>query len=265
MSYIELTQQDITLQQNLLHQYQTALKNLPKGRLTYKTIDGKIYYYWIDAAKKQHYIQTKNARLIYDLKYRRFLEESIRRIEQNLHIQKKLLKNYTPYDPQTIQQSLPKTYSDLILPANIQTTSAARSVLKPDYRPEGLTVSTSFGTYMRSKSEVIIAELMHAAKIPFQYEPKIRLQTPDGRWITYHPDFEITPPLCDEIYWEHAGLLNNENYRNSFFKKIAVYHHNNIAMPKNLIVTMDNPDGTLDVAAIDRIIKGQLLPLFSNS
>ena len=36
-------------------------------------------------------------------------------------------------------------------------------------------------------------------------------------------------------------------------------------MPKNLIVTMDNPDGTLDVAAIDRIIKGQLLPLMNVS
>lgn len=265
MGYIELTQQDITLQKKLLQQYQIALKKLPQGRLTYKIIKGKPYYYWIDAANKQHYISSKDIQLICDLKYRRFLEESIRRIERNLPMQEKLLKSYTPYDPHSIQQRLPNVYSDLHLPANILTNSAARPIPNPDYRPESLTFSTSFGIHMRSKSEVIIAELIHAAKIPFQYEPKLRLKTPDYRWITYHPDFAIVPPLGDEIYWEHAGLLSNENYRNSFFRKIAIYHHNNIVMPKNLIVTMDNPDGTLDVAAIDRIIKGQLLPLFAES
>ena len=262
MGYIELTQQDIALQKKLLHQYHTALQKLPQGKLTYKTINGRLYYYWIDSAKKQHYIHSKNSDLIYDLKYRRFLEEATCQIEQNLHIQEKVLTRYGPYDPFSIQKRLPKAYSDLVLPSNLKSKSPHHDGAEPSNRPEGLTYSTSFGLYLSSKTEVIIAELMHAANIDFRYEPKVRLQTPDGHWITYRPDFEITPPLYEDIFWEHAGLLHNERYRESFFNKITTYHHNNIVMPKNLIVTMDNPDGTLDVAAIDRIIKGQLLPLF---
>ena len=261
MGYIEITKEDISLQKKLLCQCQSALSNLPKGRLARKNIKGKSYYYLVDSEGRQIYIRKENKKLIYNLRYRRLLEETIKRMSANIKAQSVLLNCYAPYDPVSVQKSLPMTYRDI----NLKRDSDAPAEPVPKgqaYYPEGLIYPTSFGMYLRSKSEVLIAELLHASKIPFQYEPNLRLQSVDGFWYNCHPDFRIIPEVGRDIYWEHAGMMNNASHRENLYRKITDYHHNNIVIPTNLIITMDGPDGIIDTAAINRIINGQLLPLF---
>lgn len=50
--------------------------------------------------------------------------------------------------------------------------------------------------------------------------------------------------------------------RQKNFKRLAVYHYNDIYPPKNLIITMDSKSGGIDIDAIQNIITNQLLPLF---
>lgn len=66
------------------------------------------------------------------------------------------------------------------------------------------------------------------------------------------------------IYWEHLGRLDDDDYAMRNFTRILDFYDNCIVAPDNLILTMDGPTGTIDAAAIDRIIKGQLLPLFQS-
>ena len=120
MGYTEMTKQDIAVQKQLLQQYQEALNTLPTGRLTCKRKQNHLYYYRITPTGQQIYIQTRDAHLVHQLKYRKFLEEAINRMEKNIRMQEKLLQNYAPYDPRTIQQSSDiATFSQKCIPHSL--------------------------------------------------------------------------------------------------------------------------------------------------
>ena len=75
------------------------------------------------------------------------------------------------------------------------------------------------GNHVRSKSEVIICNLLYEHDIPYQYEEKLFYE--DGRWI--EPDFTITLPSGKKLFWEHVGLLGTEIYDANWSRKLDVY------------------------------------------
>jgi hypothetical protein len=86
---------------------------------------------------------------------------------------------------------------------------------------------------VRSKSEVIIANILFERDIPFVYE--MRLNAPDGTF--YLPDFTLTL-FGDQWYWEHLGMLHNADYRKHWEKKLAWYEKHGFA--NHLIVTEEH-------------------------
>jgi exodeoxyribonuclease V alpha subunit len=87
---------------------------------------------------------------------------------------------------------------------------------------------------VRSKSEVIIANMLFERGIPFRYEQP--LYGPDGSF--YLPDFTITWRGAD-YYWEHVGMLHRDDYRAHWEKKRAWYERN---FKAQLIVTEEGGD-----------------------
>jgi exodeoxyribonuclease V alpha subunit len=71
---------------------------------------------------------------------------------------------------------------------------------------------------VRSKSEVIIANMLFERDIAFRYEAQ--LYGPDGKF--YLPDFTITW-AGDTWYWEHLGRLDNPIYKRHWDEKRAWY------------------------------------------
>lgn len=82
-----------------------------------------------------------------------------------------------------------------------------------------LIYETNDGTYVRSKSEAIIANLLYAANIKYKYEEK--LYYTDTKWI--EPDFTIYLPNGEKLYWEHIGMLGKEEYDVRWSEKIDIY------------------------------------------
>ena len=116
---------------------------------------------------------------------------------------------------------------------------------------------TSRGEAVRSKSEVIIANLLHAKNIDYHYEHPLEI----GGVIKY-PDFTIEDDDTGiTYYWEHCGLLHDTSYKQRWADKLAWYKANNI-LPREdgggasgtLIVTHDRADGGIDSAAIGKLI-----------
>jgi len=87
---------------------------------------------------------------------------------------------------------------------------------------------------VRSKSEVIIANMLFERNIPFRYEQP--LFAPDGTF--YLPDFTITWRGTD-YYWEHVGMLHREDYRAHWEKKRAWYER---FFKGRLIITEEGSD-----------------------
>lgn len=99
------------------------------------------------------------------------------------------------------------------------------------------------GDMLRSKSEVIIANLLHERALPFHYE--LPLFAPDGTLRL--PDFTIASS-GKMYYWEHLGLLDQTKYADEWKRKKAWY---DLWFPDQLIVTEEGPQ--LSKSALDTI------------
>lgn len=87
---------------------------------------------------------------------------------------------------------------------------------------------------VRSKSEVIISNLLHQHEVPFTYETP--LLAPDGTMKL--PDFSVTWK-GETYFWEHLGLLDQADYSAQWRDKREWYER---WFPNRLLVTEEGPD-----------------------
>ena len=79
---------------------------------------------------------------------------------------------------------------------------------------------TDRGERVRSKSEVIIANLMAKENIPYKYECPLYL----NGFGTVHPDFTaLNVRERKEYYWEHLGMMEDPEYSEKAVRKISAY------------------------------------------
>lgn len=111
---------------------------------------------------------------------------------------------------------------------------------------------TSTGVRVRSKSEVIIAEALYRAGIPFRYEYPISVKG----WRTLYPDFTcLNTTSREEIIWEHFGLMGDPDYTENAIQKISHYAASGYILGKNLIVTFESGNTPLSVKQVQAYIK----------
>ena len=111
-----------------------------------------------------------------------------------------------------------------------------------DWYEEGKVHRTLADQMVRSKSEVIIANMLFERDVLFRYE--VPLYAPDGTF--YLPDFTIKW-RGEEWYWEHLGMLDREEYRNHWEVKKAWYAKN---FPGRLLVTTESPNLSLNASSL---------------
>lgn len=114
------------------------------------------------------------------------------------------------------------------------------------------------GEAVRSKSEVIIANLLYSKEINYSYEKPLTLGD-----VTKYPDFSIEDDESGiTYYWEHCGLLNDPLYKARWDAKKLWYRENEIlpyseggGSKGTLIETSDDENGGISSLLIEEIIK----------
>lgn len=120
----------------------------------------------------------------------------------------------------------------------------------------GLIHTTTRGDVVRSKSEALIAELLHARSIDYAYERKLTFD--DGSFR--YPDFTIEDDdLGRTVYWEHLGMLNDSVYAERWAAKRQWYLDHGVVEhpatgPRVLACTRDDEAGGIDNKAIVSLI-----------
>jgi hypothetical protein len=122
----------------------------------------------------------------------------------------------------------------------------------------GLIHKTRKGIAVRSKSELIIADLLYSKQIDFMYERP--LVAPNGSWRS--PDFTIEDDTTGKtIYWEHLGMLQRPSYRRKWEAKLVWYRNNGITPETEgggpsgtLVITEDGADGSISSADIEALV-----------
>lgn len=126
---------------------------------------------------------------------------------------------------------------------------------KQRYYDASLIHKTLKGELVRSKSEVIIANMLYEAGITYEYEKELPLGE-DGTRI---PDFTIDDAESGMLfYWEHCGMMSDRHYRKRWEEKQAVYAKHDIVEGENLIVSYDDLNGSIDSVAIKALIEKYL-------
>ena len=109
---------------------------------------------------------------------------------------------------------------------------------------------TRKGLRVRSKSEVIIADILDELAVPFLYEKPLYLK--NG---TVHPDFTLLNiRKRQEVFWEHFGMMDDMDYRNNAFNKIRNYESSGFYQHDSLIWTFETEKIPLNTKEIRKMI-----------
>ena len=109
---------------------------------------------------------------------------------------------------------------------------------------------------VRSKSEVIIANMLNTKGIPYHYEFPVKINSS----LTIYPDFLcLNKRTRQEFYWEHCGMMDDSGYSRELVKRLALYAQKNIIPGKNLILTMETREQPLNTKDVERVIDALLV------
>lgn len=123
--------------------------------------------------------------------------------------------------------------------------------------PEKLQFETEKGDMVRSKSEVIIANILYNNSdfLLYKYERPLKLMM-NGKEILMHPDFTIIHKRTGRIkYWEHVGRIDDPIYANDFVKRFNVYIMNDLLPGRDIVFTSETMNRPLDIKVVKKIIQ----------
>jgi ATP-dependent exoDNAse (exonuclease V) alpha subunit len=113
---------------------------------------------------------------------------------------------------------------------------------------ENLIHRTLKGHMVRSKSELVIANLIFGMGLEYAYERVLVGTAQAGR---LRPDFSFTDPAGDLIVWEHLGMLDKADYRKAWDWKKAWYLANGFREGETLFTSTEHPETGLDAKALE--------------
>ncbi len=248
--------------EKILYRIEKELEEMPEGGLGCKQIGRHAYYYHYTKGKDgkviQRYLPEEEEKLATTLKRKRFMQLSVKRLRIGVKAIGIFLKTFLIYDPDEILAELPASFRCLAYKADSNggnTDWAYEKYETNELYKDGLVYGTVGGLMVRSKSEAIIAGLLESYDIPFRYEAALKLE---GK--TYYPDFTIMRPRDNNIlYWEHFGMMDDEEYASRAERKLAVYRKNSILPLNQLITTYETAKTPLNAQDIQSILKAFLL------
>ena len=166
------------------------------------------------------------------------------------------LKKYNPEVFKSIYSDLSEGRKQYVLPVDVSDQEFIRrwESLEFEHKPfdEGTVEHyTSKGERVRSKSEVMIADALAQAGIPYRYECPLELGN-----VKVHPDFTLLRiGDREEIFWEHLGKMDDAEYSSSALQRIRLFEMHGIYPGVNLIMTMEMKEQPINLVVINRMIR----------
>ena len=266
--------------------YINELDNCPSGSLLNNKCRGVPRYYHSYYDKngnwKRIYL-SPNDSMIETLARKEYLKQTIPAIQKNIKLLDGVLARYASLDPVDIIQMTRRAYR--LLPdqsffagqhenelwkvvEDLETLTddlieyrcdAHRDWANQDYPKNtheyrGLHL-TSFGLRVRSRGEIVIAEVAHSMGIPFRYDQFITLD--DGSTIS--PDFSFEDNYYDEFYIEYCGMMDFPDYVRRHLIKRGRYEKNAINEWSN-IRYIYSKDDSLNAAEVRHILLDWVVP-----
>lgn len=228
----------------------------------------KSYYYVRKKGERTYtYLGGDSNREVRNIKEYRYLKRLLCDIDSEIALLSALHEGHLDISFDAVNNRLPLTYRDPSLPDYSAKLAGAAKKWKEQKEkekcqyaprnPENLIMRSIDGTLMRSKSEVIIANLLISYGIPFVYELP---HTVNG--IMVYSDFTAlsTIDFRSEVIIEHEGLMNSPGYQRTFLNKVNGYLTEGIIPGRDVFFTFDDLNGGFDPSPVQDIIETRLKP-----
>lgn len=196
-------------------------------------------------------------------------QKTIPAIEAEIKELKEFIQSYKIKCSDTVYQKLASTRREVVTPLTLDNDAYAAAWLKVDYRrkkiPEDTPqLFTDNNEQVRSKSEVIIANALKAAEVPYRYEFPLAVDrnaatNGDLDICQLHPDFYcLNIRTRQEFAWEHFGMMDDPDYAARATEKLELYAENGFFPGKNLIITMESSATPLSSKLLKNVIQTYL-------
>lgn len=264
------TQKDVLLDLLCLYKEQSQkLKNkrfnYPEGSLLIQRSEKYVQYYHKFKDNKTgkyitKYIKNKDLNTKKRLAQKSYNKKLKNLVYRRLELLEKLCLDFSDYEIEDLYSQMLPERQDLVEPAILPWNEYVNKWLArndkrsgPNFPFQG--IMSKKGEQVRSKSEKIMADMFFDQNIPYKYECPLKLKNQ-----YFYPDFTFLSPYNrKEIYWEHFGMMGDENYAEKAINKIAIYEENNILFGENLIVTFEAKNTSLNSQHVQRLIDRYLI------
>ena len=236
-----------------------ALKVAPEGSLRISRNRNMTQYYKRINPKDSNgtYIREEDMKTAYQLAQKDYDQKVLKSIEKELKAISKYKEAYPDKSAEQIYESLHLARQRLIQPIKESDEEFIARWESVEYVGKDFSYDTSEhytakGERVRSKSEVIIADALNRAGIPYRYEYPMYIKGLDY----FNPDFTILDvKKRKEIIWEHLGLMEKPEYAEKNVYKINCFENSGYHMGDNLICTFETKQNPLNQKTVQAIIQ----------
>lgn len=248
--------------EELIKDLEGEIKKAPEGSL--RIVDKKSYvqYYWCKDCKDTNgvYIPNEKVNIAKALAQKEYNRKVLKLAQREKSIISK-------YDAFLGKESYQKIYDDMrdakkkiVEPIHPEVNEFIQSWQAEEYEPMPFMDNTEFystnGVRVRSKSELIIANLLEQYDVPYKYEKPLILK---GKG-TVRPDFVcLSKSQRKEYIWEHFGMMDDYDYANKNILKLNVYQQNGYYLGVNMIASFETSQQPISSRNIKSMIEKYLL------
>lgn len=240
-------------------------RNFRKGKESDRlivTVNRGRYEYWLrkKGEEKRIYMSQRNMDKVRKMVNNEYRKKVAIQAKKELRMIDQMLRFYEKSKAEDVYYGMHRARQVLVEPIWLSDEEYVRQWMNKEYMTKGVpedmdSFITKRGERVRSKSEVLIANALNDANIPYRYEEAIKV----GKCV-YHPDFTcLNVRMRKTIYWEHLGKMGDEQYADLNASKISKYMSAGFFLGDKLICTMETMNCALGTKTIENTIRNYLL------
>lgn len=245
--------------EGLKRQLEQEMANFPEGNLRVCNDRGVARYFHVTNQNdtRGEYIPKENMDLPCQLAQKDYDKKLYKRVLAELADMNRYLARHSADELAQVYTDMNTYRKELIIPKAISDEQFAKEWEKENYNtnpyyPEQKVYPTKKDEMVRSKSEVMLADMYCEMGIPYRYEAELVMKNGKKRY----PDFTLLKIGTREvIYHEHLGLMDDEEYREANFEKLEEYRKHGIYVGKNLILTYEAEGHYLNIKDVKKYVK----------
>lgn len=246
--------------EKIVEKARKELLTVPEGHLRISQNKNIFRYYQCTDDRNEIYIPRADKELPKQLAQKSYNMAVIKKAEARLKQIQKITKNYSDDEIEKIYTSMHRERQLLTVPVEPTWEQRLKKWYEEEYqgkefREGEAVILTEKGERVRSKSEKILADSFYRKGILYKYEKPLYLKG----YGTVYPDFTfLSRKTGQEMYWEHEGMMDKQEYARTAIRKIECYQMNHIYPGDRLILTFETEQNALNSKIVAELINRYL-------